>query len=98
MKVPTWTVGDRMRKARLAAGLSRMEMAEVMGVAPNTVSTWETGSVRPAHMSATLRLWAETTGVPEEWLVRGEVPDPVATGAAIDTKRGPFSACASPPN
>ncbi len=42
------------RAARLAAGLSLVEVAEVVGVQPATVSRWERG-VRSPHGDAALR-------------------------------------------
>lgn len=47
-------------------------MADYLGVARNTVSTWINGKIVPSVQ--TLRLWALRTGVPFEWLQNGTVP------------------------
>jgi transcriptional regulator with XRE-family HTH domain len=51
---------DRMRLARMKAGLEQEEMAEILGVSSSTVSNWENGrvSVRRPFLSA----WAQVTG------------------------------------
>ncbi len=73
--VPEFDLADRMRKALRTSGVGVQEMADYLGVARNTVSTWINGRIVPD--TRTLRLWALRTGVPFEWLERGEVtPDP----------------------
>lgn len=63
---PTWDTADRMRKALREADLGVQEMADYLGVARNTVSTWINGRIEPSMQ--TLRLWALRTGVSFEWL------------------------------
>ncbi len=70
--VPEWTVGDRMDKARKVARIGVQEMADYLGVARNTVSTWTSGRIMPDIR--TLRLWAMRTGVPFEWLAGDQFP------------------------
>lgn len=69
--VPEFDLADRMRKALRASGVGVQEMADYLGVARNTVSTWINGRIEPS--TQTKRLWALRTGVPFEWLERGEV-------------------------
>jgi transcriptional regulator with XRE-family HTH domain len=64
--VPSWDTADRMRKALRVAGVSVQEMADYLGVARNTVSTWINGRITPS--TQTLRLWAARCDVPYEWL------------------------------
>lgn len=71
LNVPTETVGDRLRRARRAAGLSGAELADELGVHRNMVSRWETGRDEPKRL--VLLAWAMRCGVPVEWLERGEV-------------------------
>lgn len=71
--VPEFDRADRMRKALRVAGISVQEIAEYLGVARNTVSTWINGRIDPS--TQTMRLWALRTGVPYEWLLTGTVPD-----------------------
>lgn len=41
MSVPEWTVGDRLRKARELAGLSREDVATITGVTVRTLWNYE---------------------------------------------------------
>lgn len=42
------TMGDRLRRARLARGLSLRKLAEVLGVSPSLISQVETGRAKPS--------------------------------------------------
>lgn len=65
--VPTWTLGDRMRKARVMAGLEQADMAEQLGVSRPTISGWERDRTEPR--ATQLLAWAEATGHNIEWLL-----------------------------
>ena len=67
---PTWTIADRLRKARNHAGLSREEMAERVGVSERTVQNYESDEWH--RRRPVLRLWAEASGVPLEWITDGD--------------------------
>lgn len=73
--VPQWTLEDRLRKARQAAGLSQGELADIIGVARQTVSNSERGTHRAVRVVH--KAWAEACGVPIEWLMTGEKLCPV---------------------
>jgi transcriptional regulator with XRE-family HTH domain len=78
--VPEFDLADRLRKALRTSGVGAIEMADYLGVSRNTVSNWINGHTPPRD--AYLRLWALRTGVPFEWLERGEVtptngPEPI---------------------
>ncbi len=68
-QTPKWDVADRMRKALRHADVGVQEMADYLGVARNTVSTWINGRIPPSKQ--TLRLWAMRTGVSFGWLAEG---------------------------
>lgn len=85
VRVPEWDVADRMRKALRVSGVGVQEMADYLGVARNTVSTWINGKIDPSVQ--TLRLWALRTGVPFEWLQTGEDPRPDNPGGGLSTVR-----------
>lgn len=72
--VPEFDLADRMRKALRTSGVGVQDMADYLGVARNTVSTWINGRIEPSKQS--VRLWAMRTGVPYEWLQTGERPQP----------------------
>jgi DNA-binding XRE family transcriptional regulator len=64
--IPTWTVPDKIRKAREHAGLSQQELADRLSVTRTSVINWERGHTRPLRLI--LRLLAAETGVDEQWL------------------------------
>lgn len=65
-RVPTWTLGELLRKARTDAGLSQDEMAVELGVSRRTVTYWETDHIVPRR--AMVLAWALRTSVPVWWL------------------------------
>ena len=71
--VPTFTMSDRLRKARECAGLGQQELADAMGVDRKTVGNYEGEKVEPRKI--VLNAWALATGVDRQWLETGEVPD-----------------------
>lgn len=81
-----WDIADRMRKAMRVSGVGVQEMADYLGVARNTVSTWINGRIQPSQQ--TLRLWAIRCAVPYEWLKDGQThegppPGIRATGSGL---------------
>lgn len=69
-----WDVADRMRKSLRVSGSGVQEMADYLGVARNTVSSWINGRIRPSRQ--TLILWAMRTGVTVAYLESGQTSDP----------------------
>jgi len=69
--VPRWTIGDRMRKARLYAGMTPAEMAEDIGRTPHTIGNYENGKTKAPLL--VLRQYAIRTGVPLEWIQYGTI-------------------------
>jgi transcriptional regulator with XRE-family HTH domain len=70
--IPEFTVGDRLKKARLAAGISLGEMADALDVGRSTLQRWEKATT--AKRSA-LMLYSMRTGVPVEWIEFGRLDD-----------------------
>jgi transcriptional regulator with XRE-family HTH domain len=88
--VPEWDLADRLRKALRTSGTGVQEIADYLGVARNTVSTWINGKITPSKQ--TQRLWALRCGVPYEWLVAGEFPSPDGgPGARAATQSYPIA-------
>jgi transcriptional regulator with XRE-family HTH domain len=71
-RVPDWTVGDRLRKARRAASISSGSMADNLGVTRQTIAAYE--SDRSPINRRTMIAWAFVCGVPLEWLSDGLCP------------------------
>ncbi len=72
-------VGDRLRRARLARGLSLRRLAEVVGVSPSLVSQVETGRAKPSVN--TLYALATELGVSLDSLLFRDAQPPVAAVA-----------------
>lgn len=90
--IPVWTISDRLRKAREAAGLSQGELAVLMRVSRQTISNYENPGWTRRRQGVVIDQWAAKTGVPVEWIEGrwdGE-PDEVrsrctAMGRSVDT-------------
>lgn len=85
-EVPSWTIFDRLRKARESAGLEQDVLAVDLGVSRNTVSNYERGKVSPRR--PVMIAWALRTGVPLDWLLHGtENPRPVDPDGGVRLPR-----------
>lgn len=87
-RIPEFTQGDRMRKARQLTGLTTRDFAEKIGVSQATVTNAENDNngVRKITMNA----WSLVTGVPVEWLTTGHAPNgdgPTGDGEVSDMNR-----------
>jgi transcriptional regulator with XRE-family HTH domain len=74
-RVPEWTVGDRLRKARTTANVTTEEMAEYIGRTVRTISNYETGYVHHVPKLVVLA-YAARCGVPADWLLYGSATQP----------------------
>jgi DNA-binding XRE family transcriptional regulator len=74
-RVHQFTLGDRLRKARMATGLSSQDMADLLDASRTTVSNYEHGRTEPTATVAAR--WAELTDVNLVWLITGEDDDDV---------------------
>lgn len=71
-KIPAFTVGDRLRKAREAnTGLDQTQFAEEIGVSRGTVSNYERAETTKGMKPAYLKLWSMRCEVSMEWLETG---------------------------
>ena len=69
LNVENMTVAGRLRVARLAVGRDQSEMAMLLGVSRNTVSSWERGITEP-NVSQFIA-WARETKQPVDQLIDG---------------------------
>lgn len=65
-RVPVWTMGDRLRKARTSAGLEQRQLALLVGLSTAEVVAAERDRCTPS--ATELGLWAAVTSVPAAWL------------------------------
>lgn len=91
-RIPVFTLGERIRKAREDLGLSQGELALRLGVDRKTVGNWESGRNQPRYRD--LMLVASTADVSLEWLA-GELYRPFDTSKEVraDTREY-LAACA----
>src|ERR1700694_304466 len=71
-------IGERIAKAREAAGLNPSELSREIGVSRAAVAQWEVGKTEPNARN--LRKIASVVGVTLEWLGQGRG---TAAGAAV---------------
>lgn len=69
--IPTWTLGDRLAKARETAGIGVQQMARLLNISRNTVTNWEHGRGEPTR--AAVMAYSTLTGVPM-WWIEGQAP------------------------
>jgi transcriptional regulator with XRE-family HTH domain len=73
-RIPVFTFGERLEKARKDAGILQDEMAERFDVSPATISNWETGARKPVFGEIELASrWAKETDCDEIWLLKGVI-------------------------
>lgn len=72
-RIPEWTRGDRLRKARSLTGMSSADFAAQLGVSAKTVNNAE-GDKHEVR-KIVLNAWSLATGVPTDWLEHGTAPD-----------------------
>ena len=63
-------IGDRIRKARIGAGLTQLEVANKLGINRVSVTQWETGVTRP--VGDKLEKMARLLNVSADWLIMDE--------------------------
>lgn len=74
-RIPQWTLGERLAKARKDARLEQEHMARIFNVSTSAISNWEKDISQPRKMLAVIATWAAETGVPQGWLLGTLDPD-----------------------
>ena len=77
----TQTLGERIRAARQAAGLSQEKLAERLGLTRQAVTKWESGQSAPS--TENLLHLAEVLGVPVTALLGEEASGPQLAGPPL---------------
>lgn len=70
MKLDAKVLGERLRAARLEAGLTQQEVSNIIGVSPVNISKWENGWKPPGLwtlLDAIHRLGYEPSTIFPEW-------------------------------
>ncbi len=84
VRIPEWTLADRLRKVRLTTGLQQREFAELLQVTAGSYGGWESGNSRPRDVVALARRVELITGVPASWTLGIYNENPQPTGPAGD--------------
>ncbi len=88
---PKWTFGDRLRKARHAAGITQREMADQLDVGQPAYGQWEAGNNAPRNIVRVAQDVEALTGVPAAWLLGlTDGPDDGAALPHLDSNQEPF--------
>ncbi len=67
--VPAWTLGDRLRKIRLTAGMDQRSFAGALGVTASRIASWETDRATPRDLVTLAKRVELLTRVPATWLL-----------------------------
>lgn len=67
--VKNWNLAQRLKFARIGAGLDQGELASRVGTARSSVSNYERGLAEPS--ASIFVRWANETGVTLDWLAEG---------------------------
>jgi len=73
MTTPTFTLSDRLRKARKSSGLGSNDMAELLETSRTTISNYESGRTEPT--ATTVARWADITDADLVWIIVGDRAD-----------------------
>jgi len=79
------TVGQRLRDARQASGLTQQEVTEALGLVRSTLVRWEAAGRVPKESA--LRTLADLYQVSEEWIQTGRGEQPLCTAQRRDDAR-----------
>jgi transcriptional regulator with XRE-family HTH domain len=71
-RIPEFSIGDRLRKAREDTGLTQGAFANEFGVTTRTIGRLEAATDRGTLKRALLLAYAMRTSVPLEWIETGE--------------------------
>lgn len=69
LRIPSWTGGERLRKAREDAGLTQQQLGEMISVSKRHIIKLENNQKTPTR--GEYLLWQMMTRVPAEWLEHG---------------------------
>ena len=70
MTIPTETIGERMRRARRARGMTARRMAAELRISQPSVSRYELGDETPKR--SVILAYAYLCNVPAEWIETGQ--------------------------
>lgn len=69
MTIPTWTFGDRLRKARRFRGMDQRTLAQYFDVSPSMIGLWEKNRHLPRNIAQCAQELQQILRVPAWWLL-----------------------------
>lgn len=89
--IPTFSLGDRLRKARVEKHLEQAQLADMLRVDRSTVVRYEADALKRVD-SELVEKWARATDVPPHWLRWGttEAPTPPRNEAGVEAPIEPL--------
>ena len=81
----TYSLGQRIERARTAAGLSMDDVGKGLGIRRTTIQKWESGKLLPR--SNNLQKLSGLLNVSLVWLLSGNAPEGSALRSARDERR-----------
>jgi transcriptional regulator with XRE-family HTH domain len=88
---PTWSFGDRVRKARDTTGLNQKDFASAIGASEGSIATWETGRAKPRDIVAVAKRIEFLTRIPASWtlgIADGMTPRGGGDGGGLEPPGG----------
>lgn len=80
---PDWTLGDRIRKARLTTGRNQRDFAPLIGAKAGSLASWEADHSEPRNVVAVAKRIEALTGIPAGWILGiDDGPPPLPPGGA----------------
>ncbi len=64
---PTWSLGDRIRKARVVTGMNQETFAAAIGVTEGSLASWETDRAKPRDVVAVAKRIEVLSRIPAAW-------------------------------
>ena len=89
--VPEWDLADRLRKSRLASGMTQREFAQMLGIAAPRYSQWECGNNGPRNVVEVAQMIQAATGISAAWILGVDVPPQGKPMAPHPQGEGPSS-------
>lgn len=75
-RLPVWTIGDRLVKARQHAGLTQTQMAQALDIGRRSIVRYESSTAPPRPI---VIAYSALTGVPLWWFDGSDGPNPAFT-------------------
>ena len=71
LRIPQWSFGDKIRKARAQVGMDQREFAEAIGLTSSTIAAYETGRANPRFkdVGELAKKLERVTSIPRTWFV-----------------------------